>query len=207
MKLDRRKFGIALIIVAALVLAAIIYFTFFRSTGEEPVSPPDNGNLPATESNLPEAPVGTSTPSDRPSAANYNLAAEEPHDINADDLGKLSMAFAERFGSFSNQSNYGNFTDLKIMMTPSMRSWAQDYVETLREKATDSSYYGITTKALTYEIKKFDENQGRAQVLVSTQRRESREAVGGGESYNQDIMIDLTEQNGDWLFDRAVWSQ
>jgi hypothetical protein len=180
MKFDRRKFGIALIVVAALLLAAIIYFTLFRSSQQTPEQPLGNEGTPTDESNLPEAPIGTTTPSDRPSAASYDLAAEEPHVTNADDLGKLSMSFAERFGSFSNQSNYGNFTDLEIMMTPSMRTWAREYVETLRSQATDSSYYGITTKALTYEVKKFDENQGRAQVLVSTQRRESREAVGGG---------------------------
>lgn len=35
------------------------------------------------------------------------------------------MSFAERFGSFSNQSNYGNFTDLSIMMTEAMNNWAK----------------------------------------------------------------------------------
>lgn len=204
MQADRKKMGILIIIVALIIIIAIIYFVFLRKPViTVPVNIPiENGitsGLPAAEQ------IGTTTPGDAPQDGAYNIAAETPHKLNGDDLGKQSMSFAERFGSFSNQSNYGNFTDLNMMMTDSMKTWAEKNVNDLKSKETGTAYYGITTKALTYEIKSFDDNAGTAEILVGTQRQESTETINGGTSYIQNLDLNLVKVNGDWLFDQAYW--
>jgi len=204
MQADRKKMGILIIIVALIIIIAIIYFVFLRkpATTVPADTPIENGitnELPTADQ------VGTTTPSDKQPTGTYNIAAETPHKLNGDDLGKLSMSFAERFGSFSNQSDYGNFTDLNIMMTDNMKTWAEKNVTDLRAKATTTAYYGISSKALTYEVKSFDDNAGKAEILVGTQRQESTEAINGGTSYIQNLDLNLIKVNGDWLFDKAYW--
>jgi len=203
MQADRKKMGIFIIIIALILVIAIIYFVFLKKS-----STPTEFIPEGTETNvqLPEAEqVGSTTPSDAPKATNYNVALEAPHKIIADDLGKQAMSFAERFGSFSNQSNYGNFTDLKIFMTDNMSTWADEYVAELKNQKSASSYYGIETTALTYEIKKFDDSAGQAEITISTQRQESTEKINGGQSYVQNLDLNLVKVNGDWLFDKAYW--
>lgn len=199
MQADRKKIGILIMIVALIIIIAIIYFVFLRkpATTVNTGTPTENGitnELPiATQ-------VGTTTPGDKKPNGNYNVAAEKPHKTNGDDLGKISMSFAERFGSFSNQSDYGNFTDLNILMTDNMKEWADKSVKDLKAKATSTAYYGIKTTALTYEVKNFDDNAGKAEILIGTQRQENNNP-----SYIQNIDLNLVKVNGDWLFDKAYW--
>lgn len=206
MQNNRKNLGILLIIIGLILLILIIYFGFFKKA-PAPALPPSSeteisGQLPTT----PE--TSSSTPGDKPrNYQKYNVAAEAPHQINANDVAKLAMSFAERLGSYSNQSNYGNFTDLKIFMTPSLQAWADKYVETLRSQASSTAYYGISTRAVTSEIKNFDDKQGQAEILVLTERRESTEKIGGGESYPQALSLDLVRINGEWLVDKAYWEK
>lgn len=206
MQTNRKKLGIFIIILALVIIFLIIYFIFFRKKAEIvdytiPVEPQVTGQLPVVSE------VGTTTPSDKPrNYQQYNIASEAPHKTNASDLGKLSMSFAERFGSFSNQSNYGNFTDLKIFMTDTMKTWADKYVTELKNKPQNNlAYYGVVTQALTYEVKKFDDTRGQADILIGTQRRESTESINGGEPYIQNLSLSLVKVNGEWLFDKAYW--
>jgi len=206
MQSSRKKLGIFIIIVGLILIILIIYFTFFRKKTTEILMPPPEltpivNQLPVTTT------VGTTTPSDKPrNYQQYNIDGEATHKINETDLGKISMSFAERFGSYSNQSNYGNFTDLKIFMTDTMKTWADKYVADLKSKPQNgSAYYGIVSQALTYEIKKFDDKRGQADILIATQRRESTESINGGEPYIQNLNLSLMKVNGEWLFDKAYW--
>lgn len=205
--MDRKKIGILIVLVGLIIIALIIYFGFMRKTTTEA---PVDVVLPNIIGQLPGSPeVGTTTPSDKPrNYQQYNVSTEEPHKFNGDDLGKISMSFAARFGSFSNQSSYGNFTDLKILMTDNMKDWADTYVESLKKQPqNNNAYYGITTQALTYEVKKFDEAAGQAEIIVGTQRRESTEEINGGEPYMQNLSLSLLKVNGEWLFDKAYWEK
>lgn len=205
MQADRQKIGIFIIVIALIIIVLILYFIFLKKnqtpTTEVPNTPEITGQLPGG------AAAGTTTPSDAPrNYQQYNIANEPTHKVNANDLGKISMSFAERFGSFSNQSNYGNFTDLKILMTDSMKAWADKYVEGLKNQtANNTAYYGIITKALTYEVKSFDNSAGQAEILIATQRRESTENINGGDPYVQNLSLSLVKVNGEWLFDKAYW--
>lgn len=204
---NRKNLGIFIIIGGLILLIAIVYFGFFRNKGtniiEAPVATINNGQLPSgTES-------GTSTISE-PVRANINpdISKETPHKINGNDVAKIAMAFAERFGSYSNQSSYGNFTDLKIMMTQNMKDWADEYVKGLQASSTNqTAYYGITTNSITSEIKNFDDNAGVAQIVVTTQRQETRGSSDTSSSFIQKLDLDFKKVNGEWLADRGYWEK
>lgn len=207
MQTDRKKIGILIIVIGLILIGLIIYFGFIR---KEATEIPQVLEVPEIVGQLPSVTTsGTTTPSDQPrNYQKYNAASEPDHQINGDDLGKISMSFAERFGSFSNQSNYGNFTDLKILMTDNMKVWADGYVEDLKNQTkNNTAYYGIVTDSLTYEVKKFDDTAGQAEILIGTTRRESTEKINGGESYIQNLSLSLVKVGGEWLFDKAYWEK
>ncbi|MFH1610282.1 MAG: hypothetical protein ABIA91_00115, partial [Patescibacteria group bacterium] len=68
-------------------------------------------------------------------------------------LTKTASAFAERFGSYSNQSNYENLTDLKYFMTTKMKRWVDDKVAAKDYSKSNDIYYGMTTRTMKSEIK------------------------------------------------------
>ena len=201
---SRQKLGIFIVIIGLIILIAIIYFGFFKNTvpvvNNTPVITPASGNLPVTSEATTEA-VRAYVP-------DLNPSKEAPHKINATDVSKIAMAFAERFGSFSNQSSYGNFTDLKIFMTANMKDWADKYVADLKAMATNQAvYYGITTNALTSEVKNYDEAGGNAQIIVSTKRQESTATTSANAAYVQKLDLDFKKINNEWLVDRAYWEK
>ena len=207
MQADRKKLGIFIIVVALAIIFLIIYFVFLKN---KPVINNISTSTPEVSGQLPQGSMtGTTTPSDAPrNYKKYNAAAEAVHKTNGDDLGKVSMSMAERFGSYSNQSNYGNFTDLKILMTDNMKTWSDKYVETLKNQSSvKDTYYGVMTTAINYEVKSFDDAKGQAEILVNTQRRESTEKINGGTPYNQALDLNLVKVNGEWLFDKAFWEK
>jgi len=198
--MSKRFWGINAIIFGALIIAAIIYFFFFYKPAAvpEPVAEtPTNAGAKLT----PE-PEPTETVEEPLEPAAPLKKAE----VKADDLARLGSAFAERFGSFSNQSDYGNLRDLQIFMTAGMKAWAENYINTARLKKTDASiYYGIVTKAVLSETKIFDPDLGRAEILVKTQRRESTGISGNSSTFYQDLLIKYRREGTVWRVDAAYW--
>lgn len=207
MQTNRKTLGIIVIALGLIAIILIIYFGFIRKsapTTETPINNQDlGGQLPAG----PE--TGTTTPSDRPrDRRTYDISQEKPHEFNQNDLAKRAMFFSERLGSYSNQSDYGNFTDLKIYMTDSFKDWVDKYVAGLKSQSSATAgYYGISTKALTTEVKSFDDQAGQASIVVTTERRESTEKINGGTPYQQKLDLDFLKVNGEWLVDRAYWEK
>jgi hypothetical protein len=201
---QRQKTGLLIIVISILLILGIIYFIFMRDPLVPTVDPTDPA-VPVV--NLPEVvdPI-ILNPSDRPRNHQlYDISKEEEHQINASDVAKIANAFAERLGSFSNQSNYSNFEDLNIFMTASMRTWAIAYVDKMRaDNPYDGSYYGITTDAVFNQVVDFDNDKGVAEVVVSTQRREIK-MDGGENNFNQDLRLIFVKENNQWLVDGAYW--
>ncbi len=204
MQSDRKKIGLTLIIIGLVIIGLIIYFGFIRETEEEPAIIPSvdtpAGQLPGGFE------TGTTTPSDHPAASQeYDISKEAPREFAAADLAKRAENYAARLGSYSSQSDYSNFTDLKMYMTEPMRTWVDQQIEELQAKNRNQGYYGIVTNALTADVKSFDDDAGTAEVQIVTQRRESTEAIGGGESFRQSITLRFVKIGGEWLIDGAYW--
>ena len=119
----------------------------------------------------------------------------------------MAASFVERFGSYSNQSNYNNINDLKIFMTKNMSNWADKFIKEQREKSqVNDIYYGITTKAVSEKVQEFDEDVGQAEILVSTRRREALGTTNNvSKTYNQNILVTFVKERGSWKVDSAYW--
>lgn len=203
---NRKKIGLLIIVIALIILVIIAILYFNRKKSEEVISEPTSiiatSTLPGSAAN---SQTPTTTPSDRPlNRQEYDISKEPAHQLNDNDASKLATSFAERLGSFSNQSNYGNVTDLKIFMTEKMRDWADKYVAGLKAQDYSGEYYGITTKTLTTEITSYNEKAGTSEILVVTERQEGR-ADSLSEPFRQNMTVKLVEKNGEWLVDSAYW--
>lgn len=118
-------------------------------------------------------------------------------------LKTAARTFAERFGSYSNESNYENLKDLQSMMTAKMRAWTDDYIT--QNPLSDSEFFGITTKALSIDIITINDNETQAQIVVNTQRLEKKGDADEPTVYYQQILISLVRENEQWKVDQANW--
>jgi len=202
--MNKKLIGIAIIGSGLIIIVGIIYIIFFYDfTRPEEISHSQEQaqqieTTPAQEQaqGLPTTkPVIIARPS-QPSKT----------EVSQDDLIRMAAAFTERFGSYSNQSDYGNIRDLKIFMTLKMQDWAEDFIEQARVRETEAKiYYGITTKAITQIVKQFDQTAGQAEILVKTQRREAVGTTSNVTTFYQDIIIKFVREKGIWKVDDAYW--
>lgn len=203
--MNRKYIGIIAIAAGLLLLAGIVYIIFFHKfeqpEEEQAATVEEKQILPA-----PTAGEQLSLPPEQPAAINIEKPKLSEIDVIKDDLKRMAFSFAERLGSFSNHSNYGNINDLKLFMSSKMKDWADKYVEEAIARGGDSTiYYGITTKAIAAEIRQFDNDEGRAEIFVKTKRREATGATGNAASFYQDVLIAFVKESGAWKVNSAYW--
>jgi len=205
MQTNRKKIGLLLILVGLLLIILIIYFGFSKKT---PTTTTTN-ITPAATSTVRVTVNGTTTPGDLPTGhQTYDLSKEAPHITNAGDLEKIGMAFAERFGSYSNQSDFGNFRDLKLFMTDNMKTWVDTYIAALKKSAsTATGYSGQETHALSAKASAFDDKAGTAAVVVTVARSVSSDKIGGGQPQTAKLDLAFKKVNNNWLVDKAYWEK
>lgn len=121
-------------------------------------------------------------------------------------LKAVAITFAERFGSFSNKSNFENLNDLRDLMTVKMKGWTDNYISQQKTTFTaDAAYYGITSQALSATVTSFDESVGRAEVEVNTQRQEAKGNTDNPRVFYQKILLKLAKTNEGWKVDEPIW--
>ncbi|MBI2459676.1 MAG: hypothetical protein HYV53_03945 [Parcubacteria group bacterium] len=202
--MDKKVWGIIIVILSLVLIIGIAYIIFFYrfSSPASPAVQPPVTQEPAVQPPAAEEP---GLPAQAGKAVQPIVPAK-PAEMRADDLARLASAFAERFGSFSNQSDYGNIRDLQIFMTDTMKTWAENYINDARTKKIQTViYYGIVTKAISNEVKNFDADTGQAEILVKTQRRELAGVSGNSSTFYQDIIIKYAREQGVWRVDKTYW--
>lgn len=151
--------------------------------------------------------------------SNINASAESQANTNAanaqlaiavsrgkSDVEKIARFFTEFFGSFSTDSNYSNVTGLKIYMTQNMQKWADGFVvDAKKNKNNAAGYFGVTTKAVSVKTDSFSDEQGKAEVTVSCQRRESTGTSSNARIYYQDMIVSFAKEKGVWKVNEARW--
>jgi len=200
--MNKKVWGVIIVIAALAIIAGIVYIIFFYKfsspagpAAEQPVAEEPVNKIPAEVK-----------PSVEPITTTQPVSPLKKTEIVADDLARMASAFAERFGSFSNQSDYGNVRDLQIFMTDTMKKWAENYINEARARKTQTAiYYGIVTKAISSDIKQFDADAGRAEILIKTQRRESAGLAGNSATFYQDIIVKYVREQGVWRVDGVYW--
>lgn len=198
--MNRKYIGVGIIILGLIILGIIIYVIFIYDFSPEEVAPEEKAVVETKQDiNKIATTTVTSIPKTYKASQPKTTAGEE-------DIKQIAASFAERFGSYSNQSDFSNIEDLKLFMSRRMRNWADDYVKELRVKSGKSDiYYGITTKAVSVETKSFEASSGRAQILVKTQRREATGTTNNASNKYADILISFIKENGAWKVDEARW--
>ena len=196
--MNKNFFSVIFILLGLLFLGIIVYFIFFHDFSVPEVVIPEDKNVntlvqkePAVKKEEPK--VITQT------AKTTTVNLEE-------DLKRLALSFAERFGSFSNQAGYQNIKDLKVFMSSSMGEWADKYIQDeIAKNISASIYYGINTKAISAKIQDLDTEGGTAKILISTQRAESTGSTGNTARFAQNITISFVKEKGAWKVSSANW--
>ena len=226
--MSRKITGIIIILIAAVILGALIYFFMSGYDPQKIMSWLGIGRnkeeiIPVnTEDARQKTDTGGDSGNNEPkriNAADLAGQTEGDEEIEAapaqpvvrgfgkDDIRRMSASFAERFGTYSNQSNFANVLDLKIFMTRRMQEWADSYVAENRAIPQSADiYYGITTRSVGEEILEFDDDLGIAKVAAQTRRQEARGSRSNvADIFVQKIEIVLKKEAGSWKVDQAFW--
>ena len=208
--MNRKLIGIIIITSGLIMLIGIVYVIFFHDFSpkeqeeqEQEEAVQISVTLPTQEESVQEE--TSSLPEEQEITTTRKVPVTDKI-INQTDLERIAASFVERFGSYSNQSNYSNLTDLKIYMSARMKNWVDNYVKTARAKGGVSDiYYGITTKSMAQEVKLFDDDLGKAEILVKTQRREAMGTTANASTFYQNILVNFVKEKGMWKVDNAYW--
>ena len=184
----RTKISIIVIIIVLILLALLLFF--WRWVPDKPdavivVDPGPMIDVDEPESNgpkemLPEEEV-------------------EPVDVSLETLAKT---FGERYGSYSNESDFANLYDLMPLMTDSMQDDTEDLIERV---VVADVYYGITTRVLSTELIEYEEELGYATMNVLTQREEAMGSPQNAEVKYQTLVLEMVKQGGAWKVNKATW--
>jgi hypothetical protein len=202
---NRKKIGYILIALAVILLAVIIYL--FVQPNNNFLKNLFNGGKKGvlTEEEQKEEFEKMIEERKNNKVYTFDQTAEDNRAWEEDDFKQIARFFAERFGSFSNHSDYGNIEDLRSLMSSKMKTWADSYVANLRDNRENSEgYYGITTKVLLEPEIINPEKSSSIDVMVETQRQEIT-ADGSEKNYNQNIKVVFVNEGGKWLVDSAHW--
>ena len=184
-------------------------FSFFNRTAVEAPAPPPVKETPKK----PIAPVTSKSVSPIDiSGVKETIDAPLPSlrpvkEVSKEELLRLAGSFAERFGSYSNQSNFSNMEDLKIFMSTRMKTWTNDFISRQKIQGVQSDiYYGITTKAIAKEMIDYDDDVGHASVSVHTRRREATSSTNNtSKVFGQIVIIKFVKEYKAWKVDSASW--
>ena len=110
--------------------------------------------------------------------------------------------FVERFGTYSNVSDFQNIDDLKSVMS-------NDFYNQVIAKRKNLSF--ADTSSIEYEaydakvvrLEWLDNTDIRATAKVTTRRHKITK--DSNEPYSQDIIVRLDKVNNQWLVTEAVW--
>ncbi len=202
---NRKKIGYILIALAVILLAVIIYL--FVQPNNNFLKNLFNGGKKGvlTEEEQKEEFEKMIEERKNNKVYTFDQTAEDNRAWEEDDFKQIARFFAERFGSFSNHSDYGNIEDLRSLMSSKMKTWADSYVANLRDNRENSEgYYGITTKVLLEPEIINPEKSSSIDVMVEAQRQEVT-ADGSEKNYNQNIKVVFVNEGGKWLVDSAHW--
>lgn len=194
----------AKIIIGIMLVLAVLFVIFLALWYSKRTSV--SGNIPSAQApqlgdtlgsrgkangqTTPTPPQMTQRSDQRPAALSLETAAR---------------SYIERYGTYSNQSDFENIEDLYEFMTDRLQNREQEYVENARAENTSRSggYFGITTRIVSLSV--LDRTDTRASIRASTQRYEVGGDLAAPRTYYQDIELELLKSGESWKVDRAEW--
>jgi hypothetical protein len=138
----------------------------------------------------------------RPTISEQELEGERESRVTAADVLSLSKTFVTRFGSYSNEANFANLSDVLPLASASFSTELQNIIDT---SIPPEEYYGVTTSIVTVKVVEKDETAGTASTIITTQREE---AIGSPQNVSvkyQEIVLTFVNEEGVWKVDSATW--
>ena len=187
----KKLFYIAIII---LLIVLILFGIWWYLSGK--AVPSANTEKPVVNNNQQTLPNNQVPP-------NPNPVVLPP--ANDNERGALSVArlFAERFGTFTSQSNFEGIRELTQKSTETMSSWLlNNYIPELRNKYPADKYAGQTTNILSAQIISINENQAEASVRTQQSLKIGTDAPV---VKSPTLRLKLIKEGETWLVDNARW--
>lgn len=187
---------IFIVVVFLILIGIVLWFIFWR--GDGPPTPPLTGGGGARVTpGVPAAPTFPPVSLSRVGVPGASAGG------SATNIEAFARSFAERYGSYSNQTNFENLKDLFPFMTARLSQATAAYVERESAKTPGSSYFGVSTRAVSATV--LTQTETSARLRLSTQRAESQSGQGAPRIYYQDIEFALLNVGGEWKVDEASW--
>lgn len=194
---DRKIIAILIIILALVVMIGLVYFMFFSPVGNETPSP-------VATTTPTETLTSVNKPVDETKVTQRRVVSQTV--VTAEELKKISAAFVERYGTYSNQSGYQNIKELDVFMSNRMQTWALQYIQQAeRNHPNTDIYYGITTKAVVIDTLNFSDEATTASFRVQTQRVEAIGSTSNERRFQQDATVGMVKEAGIWKVDKVTW--
>ncbi|PIT90032.1 hypothetical protein COU23_00740 [Candidatus Kuenenbacteria bacterium CG10_big_fil_rev_8_21_14_0_10_36_11] len=191
--MSNRKIYIILIILLLIALGLLGVFWYLSNNANKNniVAPIDNNALIAEENK-----IATKTPVIIPENKN-TLPPVSYEEKEKAQLQQLVSAFVERYGSYSNQTDFENLTDLMPFMSQSLKRWAENLIDSKRVNSNSQApYYGVTTKVLKTEIIEFTDEL--VKIKVATQKSEMFGTDYNSKVSYEDLTVSLIKEEGVW---------
>jgi hypothetical protein len=182
--------------VVLLILLIVLLFLLWRQLRSTPVSEPLTRTGGGGES-VESIPARGST--EEETFPLFVDAEEEAARVSLESTAKI---FAERYGSYSRESEFANVRDVLSLMSASFAAQAEAAMD--REASSDG-YYGVTTRILNLTVTAMDEEKGMAEVRVNTQRAEARESAQHSTVSYQTLALAFVKEHGVWKVDGVTW--
>ena len=115
-----------------------------------------------------------------------------------------ARVFAERFGSYSNQSGYGNVSDVLELVTPELRAELTSLRTAVAGEITES-FYGVNTHVVSISM---PQTTSAGTILeLQTQREEEVGSPGNVRVRYQKLTLTLVENGNSWLVSDYAWEE
>ncbi len=187
----RNKIILIIAIIILLILAILLFWFRFRTE-----------SVPGTVVVVSEEPVVAQEETEIPVPGVGEAPIKPERTVGEGSVETLAKTFAERYGSYSNESEFQNLRDLETLMTPQFAAKTEGMIASTE---VSDMYYGVTTRVVSMNITAFDEEAGVAEVSVLTQREEAIGSPLNTDVKYQTLVLEMALEGGAWLVDDAVW--
>ncbi len=187
--MSRRNKIIIVVVAVLLILLALwlLWSRFFRVAPETIIVIPEDELVADIEETGPVEMIDAEE------------SSRAPVEVSVD---SLARTFAERYASYSNESDFANLHDLEPLMTESMWAETEVLIDSLE---VEDIYHGVTSRAITITVPAMDDNDLMVSVEVVMQREDALGSPQNIEIKYETLVLDMVKESGTWKVDGATW--
>ena len=188
---NKRIILIISIILIIIFVVVIVLWQFFSNDTDDQVVNTNTSQPATTNTNVTTIDLTNNTNQGREVIIeNDNLS-----------MTRLASIFAERYGSYTSESEFKNTLELKVFMTDSLIKTVDKYLAAQPDQSSQGEYMSVVTKVISNKIVTTDDNSGTVELI--TQRTEN---IGDTNNvYYQNITLELIYDSDVWLVNKATW--